>query len=274
MNDTQYREFLQYVMPLLKLRWAGFRNVRKQVYTRLHDRFAALGLADINQYRTYLDTHEEEWHALDFMCRITISRFYRDRDVFDALGTRILPSLVRQLRTVGKRQIACWSAGCCCGEEPYTMQIIWRLGVMHGMDDPVCLNIVATDMDEDVLMRAHTGCYSASSLKELPAEFISPAFTRQGDCFCIKDAFRKNIAFVKQDVRMDMPDGPFHIILCRNLVLTYYDADLQAEILNKMLHRLERGGYLVTGKHESLPKSLTDLVPYERIPGMYVRSRL
>jgi chemotaxis protein methyltransferase CheR len=274
MSDTQYREFLQYAMPRLNLRWAGFRKVRKQVYKRLYDRFAALGLADINQYRTYLDTHEEEWHDLDFMCRITISRFYRDRDVFDAVGMRILPALAQQLRTGGKRQIACWSAGCCCGEEPYTMQIIWKLGVMHGKDDPVCLSIVATDMDEDVLKRAHTGCYSAGSLKDLPAEFISPAFIKRGDYFCIRDAFRKNTAFVKQDIRMDMPKGPFDIILCRNLVLTYYDTDLQADILKKMMHRLGRGGYFVTGKQESLPKSLTDLVPYERIPGIYVRSIL
>ena len=50
-----------------------------------------------------------------------------------------------------------------------------------------------------------------------------------------------------------MPDGPFDIILCRNLVFTYFEETLQTEILEGLLTRLCAGGILVTGIHESIP---------------------
>jgi chemotaxis methyl-accepting protein methylase len=52
-----------------------------------------MGCADAEAYGTHLARHEEEWRVLDGLCRVTISRFYRDRHVFDALRTSSSPSL-------------------------------------------------------------------------------------------------------------------------------------------------------------------------------------
>ena len=50
-----------------------------------------------------------------------------------------------------------------------------------------------------------------------------------------------------------MPDGLFEIILCRNLVFTYFDETRQRLLLGDILSRLAPGGYLVLGKHEAPP---------------------
>ncbi|MFW6199458.1 MAG: CheR family methyltransferase [Gemmatimonadota bacterium] len=50
-----------------------------------------------------------------------------------------------------------------------------------------------------------------------------------------------------------MPDGPFHLVLCRNLVFTYFVENLQAEILDGILERMAPEGVLVIGGHEELP---------------------
>src|SRR5262249_33755531 len=120
-SDAACVEFLQWVAPRLHLRWAGFRNVRGQVCKRLHRRIRELALPDLDAYRAYLDTHAEEWPAVDALCRVTISRFRRDRGVFDALEHDILPALAAR-----EPEVRCWSIGCASGEEPYTLAILTR----------------------------------------------------------------------------------------------------------------------------------------------------
>jgi chemotaxis protein methyltransferase CheR len=61
------------------------------------------------------------------------------------------------------------------------------------------------------------------------------------------------VTFLLQDLRRDMPEGPFDLILCRNLVLTYFDPDVRDRVLPKMLDRLRPGGAFVIGGHEVLP---------------------
>ena len=39
--------------------------------------------------------------------------------------------------------------------------------------------------------------------------------------------------------------GPFDLILCRNLVFTYFDKALQAKVLSRLEARLRPGGYLL-----------------------------
>ncbi|MEJ2270383.1 MAG: CheR family methyltransferase [Desulfobulbaceae bacterium] len=82
--------------------------------------------------------------------------------------------------------------------------------------------------------------------------------------FCLKEEYRKRVQFVQQDIRNEQPDSSFDLILCRNLVFTYFSRELQEEIARKILTRLEPCGVLVTGVHEALPKSLQGLFPGSR----------
>ena len=101
MQDKECVQFLQWALPRLSLRWAGFRKVRRQVCKRIQRRIRTIGLADTNAYRKLLETDKEEWQVLDELCRITISRFFRDREVFDCLGAHVLPQLARDRIAAG-----------------------------------------------------------------------------------------------------------------------------------------------------------------------------
>jgi chemotaxis protein methyltransferase CheR len=74
---------LQAALPRLGLRWPGFRKVRGQVIKRLKRRLRVLHLQDLVGYAAYLDTHPAEWGVLDAICRISVSRFYRDKGVLN-----------------------------------------------------------------------------------------------------------------------------------------------------------------------------------------------
>lgn len=268
MKDSDCVEFLQWALPKLQMRWPGFRKVRRQVCRRVDRRRRELDLPSVQAYRDHLEMHPDEWRTLDSFCRISISRFYRDRGVFDYLWEEILPDLAAMAQAKGEPHLRCWSAGCASGEEVYTLNIIWHLRLMGQFPD-VEMRILATDSDPHMLDRARRACYSASSLKDFPDDWLPAAFCGADDSWCVRQELRGGIDFALQDIRHDMPDGPFHLILCRHLAFTYFEASLQQEILRRLLNRLPCGGILVTGKQEPLPSQPNELEKCRRHTGVY-----
>jgi chemotaxis protein methyltransferase CheR len=272
MRDTECVEFLQWCLPRLRLRWPGYRKVRGQVAKRVERRFRVLGLPGLSAYRDYLEKSPGEWRELDFLCRITISRFYRDRGLFDALRDEFLPALAAEALERGEEEVRAWSAGCSSGEEPYSLAILWNLVVVRGLEKPLPLSITATDMDEHLLARARRGCYRESSLNDLPERLKAQAFTRAGDEFCVREPLKEKVTFRAGDIRKGMPEGDFRLILCRNLVFTYFEEQLQRDVLEGMLGRLLPRGILVIGVHEKLPGDFAGPEPVGRVPGVFRRA--
>lgn len=269
-SDAEGVRFLQWCLPKLKLRWPGFRKVRRRVYKRITHRLYELGLSDLDGYRAYLGQHPQEWHQLSASCWICISHFYRDRSVFQYLETDVLPELARRAIQAGQRELRCWSAGCASGEEPYTIAIIWKQSLARQYP-PLEIRIVATDIDPEVVQRAQHGCYPWSSVKSLPADWRDRVFIRSGDQYSLKEEYRETTEYLVQDLRENMPEGIFHLILCRNLVFTYFDETSQREILQKLIAKLVGSGALVTAKNESLPQDHFELEPWGARLGIHRR---
>ena len=256
MEDSECIGFLQWASPRLGLRWAGFRRVHGQVCKRLRRRLTALGLIGLSAYRRLLETDAAEWEALDRLCRVSISRFYRDRGVWRHLEDELLPRLVAQALARGADRLRLWSAGCASGEEPYTLALIFAFDRPSGIAG---YEILATDADPHLLERARRGCYPRTSLRELP-ESWRVAFEASGDEHCLRPEYRTAVRFLEQDIRRGWPEGRFDLILCRNLVFTYFDASLQAAIARRLAASLVPGGLLLLGSHECLPEGVPGLV--------------
>jgi chemotaxis protein methyltransferase CheR len=253
-RDAECVALLRWALPRLGLRWPGYRKVRRQVCRRIARRIRQLGLADVAAYRTHLERLPEEWPELDAFCRITISRFYRDRAVFDHLGESVLPALAAAAVARGEPGLRCWSAGCGSGEEPYSLALLWSLRLARSFPS-LSLAVVATDAEQQLLERAARGCYPRGTLRELPPEWLARAFTHDDD-YCLRPAFRQGVRFLLQDIRAVQPEGPFDLVLCRNLVLTYFENGLQRRILTEIAARLRSGAALVVGKDEALPATV------------------
>ena len=261
--------FLQWALPRLRMQWTGFRKVHKQVSKRIRRRVQELDLSGFPAYQAYLKTHPEEWAVLDGLCIITISRFYRDRGVFTALKEKVLPALAARANAAGK-PLRCWSAGCASGEEPYTLAILWEEALAERFTQ-VDFHITATDRDAHMLERARSGCYAAGSMRELPQAWRQGAFTRQGEVFFIRLEYKNRIHFLQQDIRQQMPEDVYDLILCRNLIGFYYDKSLQTELFQKIHAHLYPGGALVLGAHETLPADIHSFKPWLENEPIYVR---
>jgi chemotaxis protein methyltransferase CheR len=268
MNDAECVQFLQKNLPRLHLRWPGFRKVRRIVCKRIDRRLKELGLFGIDAYRAYLESNPVEWKVLDAFFRIPISRFYRDRELFQFMEQEVLSRLSETAIASGESILRCWSLGCASGEEPYTLAILWRRSLTSQFPT-LAIRILATDAEPEMIARAERGCYPASSLKELPEPWRRGAFLPSGEEFCIKPVYREPVTFLWQDIREGAPRGPFHLILCRNLLFTYFDEALQRMLLRTILERLVSGGAFVIGPMENLPGGDFGLEAWSRRAGVY-----
>lgn len=250
MTDAECVDFLQWALPRLGLRWQGFRKVRRQVCRRVSRRIVDLGLGDADAYRLHLERDAQEWDVLSALCRVTISRFWRDRAVFEALRDLVLPAL--------GPSVSAWSAGCASGEEPYSL-------VLAAADAGVEIRVLATDVDPVLLGRARRACYRESSLRDLPANLRAHAF----EDGCLRREYREPVQFLQHDVRDGAPDGPFDLTLCRNLVFTYYADDVQREIRRHLVRSVRAGGALVVGAHEAVPDARDEVVAWPGARGVY-----
>lgn len=271
MDDRECVEFLQWALPRMGMRWPGFRRVRRQVRRRIGARLEELGLADGAAYRAHLEAHPGEWIVLDDLCRVTVSRFFRNHGVFRFLLDLVLPERAEAAARRGDDRVRVWSVGCASGEEPYTLAIGWRLeagDAAGGMP----LEILATDADAHMIGRAEAAVYPPSSLRELPERWRRAVFEPVDGGHRLKARYRRDVRFRREDVREAMPEGRFDMVLCRNLVFTYFAEAVQQRLLEGLAASLVDGAALVLGHHERLPAGAVGFAPWKEDLGLWRRT--
>lgn len=246
--------------------------MRGQVCKRIKRRIDELGIESFANYRQYLEKNTGEWEVLDRMARITISRFFRDRAVWDYLGETLLPRIVEKSLKKGRRT-RCWTAGSASGEEPYTLALLWSKMILPRY--PVAIpEIVATDADHHMLKRAEKGCYSRGSFKELPEEWIETAFTKKDSVYCLKDSYKEMVRFCRQDIREEMPGGKFDLVFCKNLVSMYFKKELAVDVFSRMSSKMRKDAILILGNHERFPlDEIKEISLFDKNLNIYIKNR-
>jgi chemotaxis methyl-accepting protein methylase len=210
----------------------------------------------MSAYLQELEKSDKARHECERLLTVSISRFFRDRKLWEVLEKEILPGLIENQ---GKR-IEAWSAGCGCGEEVYSLKMVWDR-VTTSVQQTAELGITATDMNPTYLERARTGIYGRSSLKEVPGSYLSSYFDTKagGTLFSVKDSQKKGIAWQRHNLLQDPPGSLFHLVFLRNNILTYYQAELEKPAFRKIMDCLLEDGFLIIGSHEKLPFVSDDL---------------
>jgi len=261
MDDLQFRRLLHH----LGLSWTGYRKVRKGVKKRVSRHMLALKCSNMSEYLTELDRNKDAKQDCDRLMTVSISRFFRDKRMWECLSEEILPGLIEE----DPENILVWSAGCASGEEVYSLKIL--LDPLFSTSGPSPeLNITATDMNPIYLERARTGLYPASSLKEIPHGLRPYYFDPEesGKFYRIKDSLKRGITWQGLNLLSSTLDSQFQIILLRNNLLTYYQDEIKRAALRKVLGCLRPGGFLIIGSHETLPFEIPEL--YQCGPLSYI----
>jgi chemotaxis protein methyltransferase CheR len=262
MDDAQFRKLIEF----LGYSRAGYRRVRKGVKKRIDRHMQQLGCRDTTTYLNLLENQGDYRYECELLMTVSISRFFRDRHLWQMLENRWLPDIIARNRL----QIDVWSAGCACGEEVYSFKIIWQR-LKTGFESLPSLEILATDRHPHYIKRARSGIYNRSSLREVAVDVRSGFFeSRKGSKqFVIKEELKSDIHWETGDLLTEPLGSVFQVIFLRNNILTYCRQVDQISALEAIINCLAPGALFIIGRHETLPFETGELVPMAECPYVY-----
>ncbi|MCI0527981.1 MAG: hypothetical protein L0Y56_11145 [Nitrospira sp.] len=128
--------------------------------------------------------------------------FFREEKSFAVLEKQVLPAWIRS-RQGTERRLRIWSAGCCTGEEPYSIAILLNKVISDWKDWNI--TILATDINPRFLQKALDGVYSEWSFRGTPAWVKERYFKRTRDGrFEILPPIKKMVTFSQLNLAEDV----------------------------------------------------------------------
>ena len=256
LSDKDFNRFRKLIFELAGITLS--QHKRALVYSRLAKRLRANGLENYGDYYDLVRQAEpDSVEIIEFINAITTNKssFFREPHHFDFLREEIFPAYQDEMNSGRRKAIRIWSAGCSAGQEPYTLAM--TLYEYFGMQSTAEFNILATDIDTNVLARARDGIYNDEQIEDIPDYLLRKYFLKgKGERAGLAKA-GKELQSIIQFERLNLfePAWPMKesldIIFCRNVII-YFSRDTQRKLISRMTRHLKPGGYLMLGHSESL----------------------
>lgn len=215
-------------------------------YSRLARRMRKAGVPDFDAYlQRVTDDVGGERQAFVNALTTNLTSFFREAHHFDQLA--------EVLETCASRPVRIWCAAASTGEEPYSIAMT---AVEHFGSPRPPVQIVATDIDTDVLVHARAGIYDAERIAELSAARHKQFFLRgtgpNAGRVRIKPALASLVDFAAFNLLAGDWRGlrDFDVVFCRN-VMIYFDGPTQEAILGRIAATMRPGGCLFVGHSEN-----------------------
>jgi len=195
-----------------------------------------------------------EHDALTHHLTIGETYFFRERCVFDALREHVLPPLIAA-RTAGDRRLRVWSAGCCTGEEPYSIAMLLE-EMIPGIDQ-WSVSLTGSDINPAFLKLAEAGVYKEWSFRGTTPALRDRYFsTRANSRYEVLQRVRDRVRFLELNLAgrsfpsVETYTTSLDVILCRN-VLMYFTQDRMRAVIARLYDCLADGGWLIVSPTEA-----------------------
>lgn len=245
-QPTEYDDLFHMLQAQTKV---NFRHYKENtVSRRIQRRMIALGYEDYAEYVSFCRNKPEELEALYRDLLISVTRFFRDPDQFDALAE----VLKNQVDVSDTRPIRVWVPGCATGEEAYSIAfILCDLLGFPERDGARRIQIFATDLDSAALARGRAGAYPANAAAGIPQKMIESYFSVHDDVLRVRPEIRNLVLFSQHNVFQDPPFSEIDLVSLRN-TLIYFDTPLQEKVMSRVLYALRPDGLLFLGTSENI----------------------
>lgn len=221
------------------------------LYRRIKRRMGLLRQSTIEEYCRFLEQRPEEGDALLKDLLISVTRFFRDGDVWERIEREVFPSLVSNARSGDT--LRAWVQGCATGEEAYSLAISFceAMERQGRAARSVGLQIFATDLNPRAIAVARRGVYPATINQQVPAAILKRYFTSDTEGYQVVKKIRDMVIFAPHNLLFDPPFSRLDILSCRNLLI-YLAPEVHASVLERFHYSMNSQGYLLLGSSESI----------------------
>lgn len=241
-NLTAIIELIKESSPL------DFTDYKLPTILRRTKRRASYGnFTTLGKYLEFLKVTPREVEDLTKEFLISVTSFFRDKEAFDIIKSKVLPNILENLNP--NEELKVWVAGCATGEEAYSIAILIAEQLKGPLADTV-VKIFATDIDNAALIHAGKAIYNKSISNNITPDLLEKYFVKEGHNYRVKPVIRKMLIFAQHDLVKNPPYCNMHLISCRNLLI-YMAPVLQKKIFTMMLFGLKKDGYLFLGSSEN-----------------------
>jgi two-component system, chemotaxis family, CheB/CheR fusion protein len=227
------------------------RYKRSTIIRRISRRMQLAQIALFSDYVARLQTDPDEVRALADDLLITVTSFFRDRDVFEWLESDVIPEILAH-KTDGDA-VRVWSVGCATGEEAYSIGIL-LLEALARAPDPPHIQVFASDLHEHSLAQARDGFYPGDIATDVSAERLARFFIEEDGGYRIRQEVRDLVVFSAHNLLSDPPFSRLDLISCRN-VMIYLNRDIQEDVVEIFHYALGTDGFLLMGSSEKVESS-------------------
>ena len=172
--------------------------------------------------------------------------FFRDPAFFNALESFVIEEILPR----DPKEIKIWSAASSTGQE--ALSVAMTLENLNKRLKIPSYSIIATDIADRAIAKAKSGLYSDFEvMRGLSDAHKAEYFRRESNGWHVRSEISSKINYgfnnlIKSNVR-----GPFHIILCRN-VLIYQRMEMKKVVINSLMNELSLDGGIMLGVGETL----------------------
>jgi two-component system CheB/CheR fusion protein len=215
---------------------------------RIERRLRTHGLADQDEYLKLLERSHDELNLLVSDILVSVTSFFRDPEVFEALSIALTEYLSRK---PSGEPIRAWVPGCATGEEAYSIAMVIA-EAFRVTKTKRGVQIFAVDVDEQALDSARRAVYPVAATNDVPPK-LRKRYVQKLDTgeFRIAKEIRDMVLFSRLDITRDPPFSRIDLISCRNLLI-YFDGELQERTMNLFQYALAPNGILMLGRSETV----------------------
>ncbi len=227
------------------------RYKRATILRRIQRRMQLRHVEKLDAYLDLLRTDADEVRSLADDLLITVTNFFRDPQVFEALETDVIPKLFEG--RAPDESIRAWSVGCATGEEAYSLAIL-LLEEAARRDISHTIQIFASDLHEASLGKARQGFYPGDIEADVSPERLRKYFRKESGGYRVRKEVRELVVFTPHNVMGDPPFWHVDLVSCRNLLI-YLQRNVQNQLIELFHFALRSDGFLVLGTSEVLDDS-------------------
>ncbi len=218
------------------------------VERRIERRMMLHRLAKLDDYVQYAQSNPDELQALHKDMLIAVTNFFRDRDAFDALKSRVFPKILEEKDS--RSAIRMWVPACATGEEAYSIAI----SLIEYLGDRArdkSIQIFGTDVDDESIQIARRGIYPSNIELDVSPERLGRFFVKKDAEYQVSRRIRDTVVFSRHNLLQDAPFSRMDLVSCRNFLI-YLQPSSQKKVLGILHYAISGSGFVMLGTSESI----------------------